>query len=217
VNITHSALFARERALYPTLSYTHLTTGSTSTGPGTYYLPVFASAFSRTPAFLLWFFDSRAGKAYGTGAELEDWVDARAVAWASATVADMRRAWAQIPPSLAFVHIPTNVSRVLQDMVVTPENGDDSSTQDPDAPDLRFPGLNDDVPLAAQDSEGYFHPEYTGADRPFVRFLERELGDGLLALVSGHDHGDAWCARGSSARNITVCFGKHTGYGGYGS
>jgi hypothetical protein len=209
--------------LYPKLSYTHLTAGSTTTGPGTYYIPVFKSASSSKPALLLWFFDSRAGKAYGTGTELEDWVDAQAVSWAKSTVAEMRSAWRHLPPSLAFVHIPTNTSRVYQDTIITPENGDDSSEQDPDAPSLRFPGLNDDQPLAAQDSENYYHSSYQGSDQPFIAFLEKELasrtgGDGgLFAVVSGHDHGDAWCAKGPSVSNITVCFGKHSGYGGYGS
>jgi hypothetical protein len=223
VNITHSALLARERALFPQLSYTHLTPGSTSTGPGTFYLPIYQTASSATPSLLLWFFDSRAGKAYGTGAAVEDWVADAALAWAQQSVQAMRHTWKHLPPSLAFVHIPTNVSRVLQDTIITPANGDDSSTQDPSAPGLKFPGLNDDVPLAAQDSEGYYHESYEGADRPFVRFLEQELGStkggdgGLIALVSGHDHGDAWCARGPAKADIIVCFGKHTGYGGYGT
>jgi hypothetical protein len=194
VNITHAALLARERLLYPTLSHTYLSGGSTPDGPGTYYLPVFAhhGAPGAPPALILWFFDSRAGKAYGTGAELQDWVAPQAVAWANATAAQMRRAWGALPPALAFVHIPTNASVLLQETVVTPQNGDDSSTQDPDAPELEFPGLNDDYPLASQDAEGYFNPSYTGADQPFIGLLRDVLGDtsqgngGLFAVVSGH-------------------------------
>jgi hypothetical protein len=32
-------------------------------------------------------------------------------------------------------------------------------------------------------------------------------------VTVGHDHGNAWCCR---ARTLALCFGRHTGYGGYG-
>jgi len=48
---------------------------------------------------------------------------------------------------------------------------------------------------------------------------------GLMAVFSGHDHGDTWCYKwdtllpGMSVKGngINLCFGQHTGYGGYGS
>jgi hypothetical protein len=261
VNITHTALLARERMHYPKLSYTHTTGGSTSNGPGTFYIPVFPASSkpgkpgrpkddnNEKPAFLIWCFDSRAGKAYSTGSALEDWVAPKAVEWTARTAAAMRTQWGGVlPPSLAFVHIPTNVSLVLQETVVGPQHGDYGHGKK-----AKFPGLNEDVPLASQDAEGYYNDEYTGADQPFIRVLRDVLGrkghdgpkdsavlvgpggkpaggsghghdapshanedGGLFAVVSGHDHGDAWCAKGPDAWDITVCFGKHTGYGGYG-
>jgi hypothetical protein len=260
VNITHVALLARERMLYPKLSYTHTTGGSTSTGPGTFYIPVFPTSSklgkpggpkddkNEKPAFLIWCFDSRAGKAYSTGSALEDWVAPEAVEWTARTAAAMRTQWGGVlPPSLAFVHIPTNVSLLLQETVVGPQYEDDGHGKK-----VKFSGLNEDVPIASQDAEGYYNDEYTGADQPFIRMLRDVLGrkgpggipapplggheglsapgaleglahgpgaskdGGLFAVVSGHDHGDAWCAKGPDAWDITVCFGKHTGYGGYG-
>lgn len=51
---------------------------------------------------------------------------------------------------------------------------------------------------------------------------------GLIALFSGHDHGNTWCykwdgnidgivAEGNpKGKGVNLCFGQHTGYGGYG-
>ncbi|KAI2906006.1 hypothetical protein CBS63078_3425 [Aspergillus niger] len=48
---------------------------------------------------------------------------------------------------------------------------------------------------------------------------------GLLATFSGHDHGDDWCFKWDSklpgmnltGNGLNMCFGRHSGYGGYGS
>jgi hypothetical protein len=42
---------------------------------------------------------------------------------------------------------------------------------------------------------------------------------GVRAVSVGHDHGNAWCCpgSGSGAANISLCYGRHTGYGGYGT
>lgn len=82
------------------------------------------------------------------------------------------------------------------------------------------PGINDDVPL---DQQGIVDGKYTGADIPFMTaLLETE---GLMALFSGHDHGNDWCFKWDSklpgmsltGNGLHVCFGRHTGYGGYGT
>ena len=39
--------------------------------------------------------------------------------------------------------------------------------------------------------------------------------DGVRAVSVGHDHGNAWCCP-SAAGNISLCYGRHSGYGGYG-
>jgi hypothetical protein len=39
----------------------------------------------------------------------------------------------------------------------------------------------------------------------------------VLAVTSGHDHGESWCARAprSAGIAIPICFNGHSGYGGY--
>ncbi|KAJ3272832.1 purple acid phosphatase, partial [Blyttiomyces sp. JEL0837] len=41
----------------------------------------------------------------------------------------------------------------------------------------------------------------------------------IIAAFTGHDHGTGWCCpglKGSHLEGIQFCFGKHSGYGGYG-
>ena len=92
------------------------------------------------------------------------------------------------------------------------------------------PGINDDSPLAQQgytegqgDISGGPASNYTGQDVPFMQALLDTPG--LMSVFSGHDHGDDWCFNWNSTlpgMNLTgngldLCFGRHTGYGGYGS
>jgi hypothetical protein len=49
------------------------------------------------------------------------------------------------------------------------------------------PGINDDNPLAQQ---GIVDGVYTGQDIPFMSALRDTPG--LMALFSGHDHGNDW-------------------------
>jgi hypothetical protein len=37
----------------------------------------------------------------------------------------------------------------------------------------------------------------------------------VLAVTSGHDHGESWCARATASSGIPICFNGHSGYGGY--
>lgn len=39
---------------------------------------------------------------------------------------------------------------------------------------------------------------------------------GLLAVFFGHDHGNTWCKKWG-VNNVSLCYGQHTGYGGYGN
>lgn len=49
--------------------------------------------------------------------------------------------------------------------------------------------------------------------------------EGLVAVFSGHDHGNDWCFKWNgilsgmtlAGNGLDLCFGRHTGYGGYGS
>ena len=89
-------------------------------------------------------------------------------------------------PSLAFVHIPTSAMLKFQ------KQGVDEHQE---------PGLNDDIPLGSQGPN----------DKPFVKALMDT--EGLLAVFSGHDHGNDFC---HPTNGPFFCFGRHTGYGGYG-
>ncbi|OAA65537.1 Metallophosphoesterase domain protein [Niveomyces insectorum RCEF 264] len=207
------------------------------------------------PRLLLWFFDSRGGFAYQPTegpppVGLPNWVDARVVAWYTQTQAALEAKYAPmindndndndatparpfVLPALVFVHIPPNAARALQLAGAGPDSH-------------RQPGINDDRPLAQQ-AQGWCpgqtrssHSDgggrgtattgtcaYGGQDEPFMRAVAAAgNGTGVLALFSGHDHGDTWCQTwderaavvpGVTGTGVHVCFGQHTGYGGYGT
>lgn len=91
------------------------------------------------------------------------------------------------------------------------------------------PGINDDDPLAQQgyaEGQGTVSGDvfsYSGQDVPFMSALLNTSG--LMAVFSGHDHGDDWCFKWNTklpgmnltGNGLNFCFGRHSGYGGYGS
>ena len=186
-----------------------------------YYLPVYPHNGGNVPCLLLWFFDSRGGFLYqqtnATGSRIgqPNWVDQSVVDWFQLTNMQLTLQHGGPIPSLAFVHIPTNASQALQTQA-----GVDPSRQ---------PGINDDFPLAQQ-AQGWC-PDlrndgscpYGGQDVPFMAAITATPG--LMALFSGHDHGDTWCYKWDkllpgmtvAGNGVNVCFGQHSGYGGYGS
>lgn len=64
---------------------------------------------------------------------------------------------------------------------------------------------------------------YDGQDVPFMQALLDT--ENLLGVFSGHDHGNDWCFPWNgtltgmtlAGNGLDLCFGRHTGYGGYGS
>jgi Calcineurin-like phosphoesterase len=211
-NLSSQVILEREHG-YPN-SRTESMVSSPNAGVTNYYLPVFPSDEKQNePELVLWFFDSRGGRHYQehdrTGHEISysGYVDESVVTWFRETNTALKHKWRKKIPSLAFVHIPTNAVAAFQTMGVSPTNE---------------PGINDDNPLAQQ---GVTNGAYTGADIPFMSaLLETE---GLIAVFSGHDHGDDWCFKwgedeklpGMDLRGngMCFCFGRHTGYGGYGN
>jgi hypothetical protein len=223
-NLSTTGILARERR-WPHARTTQMVK-EPDTGVSNYYLPVYAGACDHNspscpPALLLWFFDSRGGFKYqqkdpstGNPVPFPNWVDARVVDWFTRTNADLVRAAGGKPiPSLAFVHIPTNASRALQD------SGVDKHRQ---------PGINDDKGLSQQaqgwcpDGRSDGTCEYGGQDEPFMKAIASTPG--LMAVFSGHDHGDTWCYKWEGTlpgmnvegNGVNLCFGQHSGYGGYG-
>lgn len=192
---------------------------ASDSGVTNYYLPVYTNAHSTVPAMILWFFDSRGGNYYqeeaadGTSVGQPNWVGSSVVSWFKEARDNLTSTFGASLPSLAFVHIPVNASLAFQ------EEGVDAYTE---------PGINADNPLSQQgvasgqgDTETVF--TYDGQDVPFMQaLLETE---GLMAVFSGHDHGNDWCFKWKSnltgmvltGNGLDLCFSRHTGYGGYGS
>lgn len=223
VNLSRTALLAREQRHAGCLTKNMVS--SRTAGVANYYIPVFPTAhrahdIDDVPAALLWFFDSRGGNYFGEaddqGAPIPqpNWVDASVVAWFSETKAALARRWGRHVPSLVFVHIPIAAMLAYQDAGVDGH---------------RAPGINDDVPVAQQGQgwgSGDFPSDdpdaYAGQDIPFMSEL-LDTPD-LHAVFSGHDHGNDWCGRwkgklpglGLLGTGVILCFGRRSGYGGYG-
>ena len=216
-NLSREAIFAEESKY--TLSRTKNMVSASDAGVSNYYLPV----YGQDPViheFLLWFFDSRGGNYFqqesdtGRSVPQPNWVAQSVVDWFAETRCALEKKHKRIVPSVAFVHIPSNAMAAFQ------ATGVDAH---------REPGINDDNPLAQQGSasgQGDVSGtafSYNGQDIPFMQALLDTKG--LKAVFSGHDHGDDWCFRWSSklkGMNLTgsgldLCFGRHSGYGGYGS
>lgn len=218
-NVTGATILERERR-WPNARTRQMVYGPDA-GVSNYYLPVHPPGCPAcAPELILWFFDSRGGwryqqqRANGTKVGQPNWVDSSVVNWFEQTQAELRLRYQKPIPSLAFVHIPSNASLALQEAGVDPH---------------RQPGINDDRPLAQQgqgwcaDGRNDGSCQYGGQDGPFMQAIA--TAPGLMALFSGHDHGDSWCYKWDSllpgmtvqGRGLNVCFGQHTGYGGYGN
>lgn len=209
-------------------------------GSDNYWVPIYPSASSnhqqdRRPAFLLWFFDSRSGKTMITDADadadatpqqqsLPNFVDPSVATWYKNETTRLRAQWGTLPPSLAFVHIPPHESAITQQQLpYGPEHVGgvlDETPQNFTRLNKTYPGLNDDEDFGGQGAEDSEAPNggYTGQDRPFLEALETSTSR-VHAIVSGHQHGNDWCAptslRTDSQSTIPVCFAKHSGFGGY--
>jgi hypothetical protein len=138
------------------------------------------------------------------------------------------RRWRKQIPSLAFVHIPINAMAAFQAQGVDP---------------YTEPGINDDDPL---DQQGIVDGIYTGQDIPFMEALLETRGLIALFSAHDHgddwsvipllchtslSYPDTtnssiicrcfkWTGRlpgmDLTGRGLNVCFGRHSGYGGYG-
>jgi hypothetical protein len=222
-NLSADALLAHEQR-WPN-SRTRKMVEAPNAGTSNYYLPVYdnnCTTFDTcTPDLILWFFDSRGGGRFqefdadGNQIGLENWVDISVVNWFQKTNAELVNKHQKTIPSFAFVHIPTYASLAFQQAGVNPNHE---------------PGINDDVPLAPQ-AQGWCPDgktndgscEYGGQDVPFMQTISTLPG--LIAVFSGHDHGDTWCYKWDSqllnmtvaGNGVNLCFGQHSGYGGYGN
>ncbi|CAG9996025.1 unnamed protein product [Clonostachys byssicola] len=223
VNVTGKTILEREKR-WPNARTTQMVFAPDA-GVSNYYLPVYGANctyYERcAPELLLWFFDSRGGFRYqewnedGSAIGHPNWVDTSVVDWFSQTNAKLVHKYGRTIPSLAFTHIPSYASLALQ--------------AGPGVDANRQPGINDDYPLAPQ-AEGWCSDgrndgscSYGGQDIPFMKAISETPG--LMALFSGHDHGATWCYKWDTlvpgmtvqGNGINLCFGQHSGYGGYGN
>ncbi|KAF7969108.1 hypothetical protein HWV62_20438 [Athelia sp. TMB] len=164
-------------------------------------VPVYATESDYIPALVMWFFDSRSfvsGTGDGPGpvptAANYYWVDENTVPpYILAQAALMKAQWGKVPPALTFVHIPLQKSDILADSTI-------------------LIGDQDDDPNPA--TQGYdSNNTYTGLDLPFFKALislNQNRGN-VLAVTSGHDHGDSWCGRSENSSFISLCFDGHSG------
>lgn len=191
-------------------------------GPGlpgvtNYYLMVQSS--NGDPVAVLWFFDSRGGSSYqhdpSNQDDIPNWVANETVQWFTSTSQQIRSQHGLLP-GIAFVHIPPHPYLAAQQDGLDP---------------ARFPGINEDVPVAIQ-GEGH-------DDDAFVKALKQEQS--VHSVYVGHDHGNSWCGLWPSTSTKErlqrkpdddedeeddadpnyrggpfLCFSRHTGYGGYG-
>lgn len=226
-NLSTRNILAREQT-YPYALTTSMFE-SRLAGVSNYYLPIYAYTptpgnvnANEAPEAILWFFDSRGGNYYqerssSGGGEVAqpNWVDASVAEWFSSTWQQLGARYGKATPSLAFYHIPVNAMRAFQ--------------QGPGVDPNQEPGIDDDDPLAQQglaSGQGLLEGSTFNYTRQDVPFMKAMLGaKGLIATFSGHDHGDDWCQKWEgeypgmdvSGNGLVLCFGRHSGYGGYGS
>jgi Calcineurin-like phosphoesterase len=215
-NLSIAALYEREKKFELSLTARMVSGDEDEVGVTNYFLPIYpSSSDSDTPSVILYFLDSRGGKKFqydGNSIDIPGVVSAEAISWLRNTSSALALHHNRIIPSLLFTHIPPSVMLSYQ-----------SSGTGPDP--LHQPGLNDDVPLDAQKSDAEL----------LALIAEMSETRGLRATFSGHDHGNDWCFRWTgnvpvvsgtlSASHKQViegkgsfhCFGRHSGYGGYGN
>ncbi|KAF1954634.1 Metallo-dependent phosphatase [Byssothecium circinans] len=181
-------------------------------GASNYYIPIYSSSGSGNPELkmLLWFFDSKGGAKFDPEHDVKpepesDWVSEKVVSWFKLTRDQIRADHGgKVIPSLAFVHIPLSITEAFR------KSGQRTETTEPGISEEIINVQADDIP---------------GGDLNFLQALSET--EGLIAAFSGHDHKIDWCMKYSSTRpvqgfnpptsanDMSLCFGRHTGYGGY--
>ena len=194
LNLSSRAMLEREQR-YESLCLTRNMVAGDDVGTTNYYVPVFGALGDAVPKLILWFFDSQRGRGFrqhdskGGQIVIPGVVHERVVGWFEATSAGIRAQYGHAIPSLAFVHIPVSAMLDFQKDGIDPQ---------------REPGIATDIPLGGEGPD----------DSSFVKVLKNT--DGSMAVFSGHDHGNDYCHPTPGSATPFFCFGRHTGYGGYG-
>jgi len=201
VNITHLEEIQRELS-HTTLSYTRIFPSGGEYAPGTYWVPVYAHQNDFQPALIVWAFDSQGGVSEGgNSTALPDYVETSIATWIQQETQLMDEVWGPANSTrgaLAFVHIPPHAVQAVWETLNSTIN----------------PGLDADA-LGQGSTQATADPSSAGKDQPFWDSLNANVKN-LHAVISGHDHGNEWCAR-EPTKDVIFCFDKHSGYGGYSS
>ncbi|KAJ4292819.1 hypothetical protein N0V90_009482 [Kalmusia sp. IMI 367209] len=184
-------------------------------GSSNYFIPLYStSSGKRELRMILWFFDSKGGFLYtGDGnnqQSVEDWVNQKVINWFKQTRDQIENSHGgKTIPSLVFVHIPIPITDKFA------RSGKRSRITEPGIQNERL-SVQGDAPVNADQAV------------PFMQALADTKG--LLGVFSGHDHATDWCMKWAKTpepipadwptsiigNGLNICFGRHTGYGGYG-
>ncbi|KAL3468753.1 Metallo-dependent phosphatase-like protein [Aspergillus californicus] len=193
-----TVLLDHEKTNYPNSLTRNMGPKTPEAGVSNYYLELYSKCGNPdvdAPLAILWFFDSKGGR------QSRDWVDDSVVEWFMDTNDELTQKHQKIIPSLAFFHIPITA---MFDFQTSP--GVDAS---------KTPGLDGEV----VSFQGKQYNNKPGHDENFKNALSNTAG--LATTFSGHDHENDWCFKwknsASHKAGINVCYGRHTGYGGYGN
>lgn len=242
-NLSREAILAREQT-WPNARTKQMVFGKDS-GVTNYYLPVYLSDGEDEPAFILWFFDSRGGSYYqqrneaGEQIDQPDWVDQSVIDWFLETNAELSRVHGHAIPGVGFVHISTNASRALQTEVGLDKNyqpginddfpiaqqgqgwcSDGSHGCEYGGQDMPFMQAINSVPgmIALFSGHDHGYVDSTPSDSVYWPYIYDRGTDTF-------SHRNTWCYKWDTrvpgmtvkGNGINLCFGQHTGYGGYGS
>ena len=222
-NLSSGALYEKEKSYDLSLTARMVPGGEEDIGVTNYFLPVFPSTSAsasneellrarNAPLLILYFVDSRSGTSFqqrypnGNFINLPTVVANETISWLRATSTAISTRYQKVIPSLLFTHIPPSPMLAFQSNPRSSGGGPDPNKE---------PGINEDVPVNPQVGDANF----------LQAIADLTETGGLRATFSGHDHGDDWCFRWTSqlpgsavaGKGSFHCFGRHTGYGGYGS
>ncbi|OAG01204.1 Metallo-dependent phosphatase [Paraphaeosphaeria sporulosa] len=179
-------------------------------GTTNYFIPLYSNINGKQVLkMVLWFFDSKGGFGYtGDGNNKQDvygYVHSDVVDWFKRTRKQLENEHGGKPvPSLVFAHIPILITDKYAQAGLISAN--------------KMPGIQWHEELGVQD------------DNKGIVFMQGLVDTpGLLGVFSGHDHKTDWCMKWTETPKpipagwpsdtqdggLNICFGRHTGYGGY--
>ncbi|KAI8848084.1 Metallo-dependent phosphatase-like protein [Chytridium lagenaria] len=163
---------------------------STQRGPQSVHgLNYYLPLFDETGGikFLLWFLDSNGGVANDVNEP--SWIVSNQVKWLRSESEKLYSKFGSLP-SLVFFHIPLKTASTLNE--------------------------SKDFPASCSGFRGENNLGVQIIDEGILDAIQ-SLKTRVIAIFNGHDHGTSWCCKSSELADASICFGRHSGYGGYGN